>query len=118
MKKLPAVKDKKLLTEALTHRSYLNESKDEIESNERLEFLGDSILSFVVSKYLFKNFPHLNEGKLTNLRSQLVNTIMLAALARQVELGKLLKLLEKGDELSKQKAEEKAAKAALDAINS
>ena len=47
MKKLPAVKDKKLLTEALTHRSYLNESKDEIESNERLEFLGDSILSFV-----------------------------------------------------------------------
>ncbi|KKQ75207.1 MAG: Ribonuclease 3 [Candidatus Woesebacteria bacterium GW2011_GWB1_38_5b] len=97
MKKLPAVKDKKLLTEALTHRSYLNESKDEIESNERLEFLGDSILSFVVSKYLFKNFPHLNEGKLTNLRSQLVNTIMLAALARQVELGKLLKL-SKGEE--------------------
>lgn len=99
MTKLPAIKDKMLLEEAFTHRSFLNESKEKIPSNERLEFLGDSILSFIVSTYLFKEYPEFNEGKLTNLRSLLVNTKMLAALAAECDLGSHLRL-SKGEEES------------------
>ena len=99
MIKLPTIKDKRLLEEALTHRSYLNESKEKVPSNERLEFLGDSILSFVVSVYLFKTYPEFNEGKLTNLRSLLVNTRTLALIAIECELGSKLRL-SKGEEES------------------
>lgn len=99
MTKLPKIKDSKLFEEALTHRSYLNESKEKLSSNERLEFLGDSILSFVVSDYLFNKYPEFNEGKLTNLRSLLVNTKMLAGLSKECELGPLLRL-SKGEEES------------------
>ena len=96
---LPKIKNKKLLEEALTHRSYLNESREKVPSNERLEFLGDSILSFVVSTYLFTKYPEFNEGKLTNLRSLLVNTRTLAEMARECELGEKLRL-SKGEEES------------------
>ena len=96
---LPKINNTKLLEESLTHRSFLNESKEKLESNERLEFLGDSILSFVVSNYLFKTYPQFNEGKLTNLRSLLVNTKMLAELARECDLGSRLRL-SKGEEES------------------
>ncbi len=96
---LPKIKNKKLLEEALTHRSFLNESKNKVPSNERLEFLGDSILSFVVSTYLFTKYPDFNEGKLTNLRSLLVNTRTLAEMARECELGSALRL-SKGEEES------------------
>lgn len=99
MTKLPQIKNPKLLEEALTHRSFLNESKEKIPSNERMEFLGDSILSFVVSDYLFNNYQDFNEGKLTNLRSLLVNTKMLAILAKECDLGSLLRL-SKGEEES------------------
>lgn len=99
MTKLPLIKNKKLLEEALTHRSYLNEVKEKISSNERLEFLGDSILSFIVSDYLFKNYSQFNEGKLTNLRSLLVNTKMLADMAKECNLGQMLRL-SKGEEES------------------
>jgi ribonuclease-3 len=99
MIKIPTVKNQQLLEEALTHRSYLNEVKEKISSNERLEFLGDSILSFVVSDYLFSKYPDFNEGKLTNLRSLLVNTKMLAELARECDLGAKLRL-SKGEEES------------------
>lgn len=97
MTNLPNIKDKKLLEEAFTHRSYLNETTEKISSNERLEFLGDSILSFIVSDYLFNKYPEYNEGKLTNLRSLLVNTRMLAELSRECNLGKKLRL-SKGEE--------------------
>lgn len=96
---LPKIKNPKLLEESLTHRSYLNESKERRNSNERLEFLGDSILSFVVSGYLFNTYPDLDEGKLTNLRSLLVNTKMLAEVAKECDLGSLL-YLSKGEEES------------------
>ncbi len=99
MIKLPEFDDKKLLEEAVTHRSFLNESKEKVPSNERLEFLGDSVLSLVVSTHLFKKYPHFNEGKLTNLRSLLVNTKMLADLSKELELGKKLRL-SKGEEES------------------
>lgn len=96
---LPKIKNTKLQEESLTHRSYLNESKIPRNSNERLEFLGDSILSFVVSGYLFNTYPDLDEGKLTNLRSLLVNTKMLAEVAKECDLGSLL-YLSKGEEES------------------
>lgn len=99
---LPKLKNQKLFDQAFTHRSYLNEvkSKQKLESNERLEFLGDSILSFVVSDYLFKKYPHFDEGTLTNLRSLLVNTKSLAGVAKQLDFGSLLRL-SKGEEESK-----------------
>src|SRR3990167_2546576 len=93
-------KNKELFLQAFTHRSYLNEAKQKTESNERLEFLGDSILSFIVSQYLFKKYPDFNEGTLTNLRSLLVNTKSLASIAKQLDFGNLLRL-SKGEEDSK-----------------
>ncbi|MBN1263276.1 MAG: ribonuclease III [Candidatus Pacebacteria bacterium] len=91
-------KNKTLLEEALIHRSYLNESpKQKLNSNERLEFLGDSILEFVSSLFLFKRLPSYSEGKLTNIRSWLVRTSTLATLAEDLNLGDLL-LLSRGEE--------------------
>lgn len=97
--KIPNFKDKTKLEQALIHRSYLNETKEEISSNERLEFLGDSILSFVVSNHLYAKFPDFDEGRLTNLRSLLVNTKSLAEAAKELGLGSKLKL-SKGEEES------------------
>lgn len=90
-------KDKGLLEKALTHRSYLNEARERRESNERLEFLGDSILSFLVSKHLFGTYTDLPEGELTNLRSSIVRTTTLATIAKQLDLGSYL-FLSKGEE--------------------
>ena len=97
--KVPVFKDKKLFEQALTHRSYLNEVKQKISSNERLEFLGDSIISFIVSNYLYAKYQDFNEGKLTNLRSLLVNTRSLAEAGKELGLGEQLKL-SKGEEES------------------
>ena len=96
----PQFKNKKLLEQAFIHRSFLNETKEDLSSNERMEFLGDSIISFVVSKHLFAKYPQHNEGILTNLRSLLVNTKSLALLAKELGFGDLLKL-SKGEEDSK-----------------
>ena len=87
----------KLLRQAFTHRSYLNESKQNLQSNERLEFLGDAILSFVMSAYLFKLKPDDEEGDLTNLRSYIVKTKSLAEAADKLHLGEYL-LLSKGED--------------------
>lgn len=97
---IPEFKNKKLFTQAFTHRSFLNETKENIPSNERLEFLGDSILSFVVSRYLYTKFPDFDEGKLTNIRSLMVNTKSLAQIAKELDFGKELRL-SKGEEDSK-----------------
>ena len=97
---LPKLKNKKLFEEAFTHRSYLNEAKLKVSSNERLEFLGDSILSFAVSNYLFTKYPEFDEGTLTNLRSLMVNTKSLSEIAAELNMGSLLKL-SKGEEESK-----------------
>ncbi len=75
-----------LLQRALTHRSYAP------DHNERLEFLGDSILGCVIAKYLYENFPQLSEGELSRLRSNLVREETLARLAQQLDLGNHLKL--------------------------
>lgn len=100
MKTLPKFRNKKLSDQAFIHRSYLNEAKEKVESNERLEFLGDSILSFIVSDYLYKKYPLFDEGFLTNLRSLLVNTKTLAEIARELDFGSHLKL-SKGEEESR-----------------
>lgn len=84
---------------AFTHRSFLNESDEKIESNERLEFLGDSILSFITSSFLFDSRVADTEGDLTNLRSFIVKTNSLAKAAQQLDLGKYLRL-SRGEELS------------------
>src|SRR3989344_3685787 len=99
MSKLPNFKNKRLLEEALTHRSYLNEVKIKLSSNERLEFLGDSVLSLLVSDYLFDKYKNLDEGMLTNLRSLLVNKKNFSDVAKEIDLGKYLKL-SKGEEES------------------
>lgn len=92
-------KDKSLLRLAFVHRSYLNESKETNESNERLEFLGDSVLSFLTSKHLYISYPQDPEGTLTNIRSGLVKTRTLADAARKLGLGRYL-YLSKGEEES------------------
>lgn len=88
-----------LLKQAFIHRSYLNETKENIKSNERLEFLGDAILSFIISTYLYEQRPHDEEGDLTNLRSYIVKTKSLAEAAQNLNLGNYLKL-SKGEEMS------------------
>lgn len=81
-----------LLSRALTHRSYLNENKDAIEDNERLEFLGDAVLDFIVAEWLYHQYPEKPEGDLTRLRAALVYTDQLASFARQISLGQALRL--------------------------
>lgn len=91
-------KDKDFLTKALIHRSYLNEAKTSgLTSNERLEFLGDAILSFWVSKEVYNKFPDYPEGKLTFVRTHLVRTETLTKLADKLKLGEYL-LMSKGEE--------------------
>jgi ribonuclease-3 len=83
--------DAALLRTALTHRSYLNEHTDvDWEDNERLEFLGDAVLDFMLAEYLFVNFPHAHEGVLTGLRAALVRRETLARLAFSVQIGPAL----------------------------
>src|SRR3989338_8958966 len=88
-----------LLQQAFFHRSYLNEVKMNIQSNERLEFLGDSVLSLIVSYYLYTLKPTDSEGDLTNLRAHIVKTTSLAEAAEKLQLGKYLSL-SKGEEIS------------------
>ena len=85
-------KNKKLLINALTHSSYANEARDGVSSNERLEFLGDSVLSIVVSEYIYKEFNNLPEGELTKLRASLVCEKSLCQFSRELDLGKYLRL--------------------------
>ncbi|MFZ5909028.1 MAG: ribonuclease III [Chloroflexota bacterium] len=81
-----------LLARALTHRSYLNENQNALEDNERLEFLGDAVLDFVVGAWVYHHCPEMPEGDLTRIRSALVRTDTLAAFARQLGLGPALRL--------------------------
>lgn len=90
-------KNDKLLYEALSHSSFANENKKTRKSNERLEFLGDSVLSIVVSEYLFENFKHMPEGELTRIRASLVCEKSLHGFAKQIDLGTYI-MLGKGEE--------------------
>lgn len=93
-----AFKDKTLLTEALTHSSHANEMKKSgAVSNERLEFLGDSVLGMVVASLIYKGYPKMPEGEMTKLRSQIVCEKSLAAFAEDLGLGGYL-LLGRGED--------------------
>jgi ribonuclease-3 len=80
-----------LLTRALTHRSYVNEY-EAVEDNERLEFLGDAVLDFIVGAWVYNRFPEMPEGDLTKIRSALVRNDHLAKFARKLDLGRALRL--------------------------
>jgi len=88
-----------LLELAFVHKSFINENSGVIESNERLEFLGDAVLELVVTQYLYNTYPDTNEGVLTNWRSALVKGKNLAHVARGLKLGSHLKL-SKGEDSS------------------
>lgn len=92
-------KDRDLLFEALSHSSFANESKHRYRSNERLEFLGDSVLSIVVSDYLFENYTDIPEGELTKIRATLVCEKALHDFGGMINLGNYI-MLGKGEELA------------------
>ncbi len=86
-------KNKDLLKNVFIHRSYLNEHKQfYLPSNEKLEFLGDSVLSLITSMYLYKNYPTLHEGEYTDIKSAIVRTESLAVAAGDLNLGMYLHL--------------------------
>ena len=91
--------DIKLLNKALTHRSYANENSETLKHNERLEFLGDSVLDILVSDYLVHEYSEFAEGTLSKIRAAVVNETCLAKLANNIKLGNYL-LLGKGEDLS------------------
>ncbi len=108
--------DKQLLLQALKHRSYLaSTGEDRIQSNERLELLGDSVLGLVVTEYLYKSFPNEEEGRLTNLKSLLVNRYNLSRIGRDFGLGEYL-LLNEAEERSGGRARESILADAVEAI--
>lgn len=90
-------KDKALLRQAFTHRSYINENKNvRLEHNERLEFLGDAVLELVITDFLYRNYAEKPEGELTTYRSALVNSITLSEVASNLTMNDFL-LLSKGE---------------------
>ena len=108
--------NKSLLKQALTHSSYINENPDFVLlSNERLEFLGDAILDFIVAEKLYKEFPELPEGKLTAIRASLVCRDALTEVASSLGLGDYL-LLGRGEEASKGRTKPSNLANAMEAV--
>lgn len=90
-------KNKNLLKQAFTHRSYINENpKTSLSHNERLEFLGDAVLELSVTDFLYNKYPDHTEGDLTALRSALVNAVIIAEVAAELDMNEYL-LLSKGE---------------------
>ncbi len=109
-------KNDKLLKEALTHRSYLNENPSwDLPNNERLEFLGDAVLEIIVTEFLFNAYPKFQEGELTSLRAALVNYIMLSQIAKEISLDNFI-LFSKGEAKDKGKAREVILANAMEAL--
>src|SRR5258707_6292275 len=105
-----------LLHMALTHRSYIYETAGAgLSSNERLEFLGDSVLAFISADYLYHTFPDLNEGELSDLRAALVRGETLANFARAIKLGNFL-LMGKGEQGSQREGSQRVLEAAFEAV--
>lgn len=91
-------KNKNLLTEAFTHRSYLNENTSwKGNHNERLEFLGDAVLELIITEHIFLKFSEKPEGELTSLRAALVNAVMLSQIASELKINDFL-LLSRGEQ--------------------
>ncbi len=92
-------KNKDYLLEALTHRTYANEKSNNMKYNQRLEFLGDSVLSLIINEYLFKTYENYEEGILSRFKSSLVSRDSLADISRSLNLGNYI-LLGRGEEAS------------------
>ena len=84
------IKNQSIFVQALLHRSFLQRLNTPGRSNERLEFLGDSILNLIVAEYLYQHFPRADEGELTKIRSRLVNRKALAAYAKDIDLSRFV----------------------------
>jgi ribonuclease III len=88
-----AFRQRELLERALTHKSFSNENRESRSpNNERLEFLGDAVLGFVVGEVIYRSFPSLQEGALSKIKAHLVSSNMLGAKGRQLEIGKFLRM--------------------------
>lgn len=105
--------DEKILLKAITHKSYAYEK--ETESNERLEFLGDAILNLIVTEYIYKNFPELEEGDMSKLKARLVGTETLYRIGKRLDVGKFL-LLGKGEEKTEGREKKRIIGGAIEAI--
>lgn len=92
MIKLPEFKNESLFIQALTHRSYINEHPQEKDNNERLEFLGDAVLGYLVGELLYRRYEDMSEAQLTRLRSELVNEKQLAKFAIALGIGEKMRL--------------------------
>ncbi|MEM0979940.1 MAG: ribonuclease III [Cyanobacteria bacterium P01_H01_bin.58] len=92
MSRLPAFQDQSLFTQAMTHKSYAREHSAAGADNERLEFLGDAILTFLCGEFLFQRYPHKAEGDLTSLRASLVDATQLGKFGLQLQLHHHLRL--------------------------
>ncbi len=93
-------KERNYLLRALTHSSYSNENKKEkLKNNERLEFLGDSVLGLIISEYLFSHYANLEEGQLTKIRAKIVCEASLGEASRKLKLGEFM-LFGRGEELT------------------
>lgn len=103
-----------MFEQAITHRSYLNESSVAI-SNERLEFLGDAILEYIISEKIYQTYPSEPEGVLTAMRSQLVQTQTLSQIASELNLGQYLRLA-RGEELAGGRANPSLLENAVEAL--
>lgn len=109
-------KNKQLLLLALTHSSYTNENgKSEFPSNERLEFLGDSVLYIVISEYLYLNNPDIDEGKMTKTRAGVICSSSLVEAAKKIDLGRYI-LLGNGEEMTGGRTRDSLLEDALEAL--
>ena len=108
-------KNKDLLLQALTHRSYINENpRWHLDHNERLEFLGDAVLELIVTEYLYNNYPN-PEGEMTNWRAALVNAVMMAKVSTKIDLNDYL-LLSRGESKDVGRARQYILANALEAV--
>lgn len=111
-----AFRDRALLRQALVHKSYTNDlGLSGLESNERLEYLGDAVLGALVAEQLYRRFPDRDEGQLTQFRSQLVRASTLAGWARQLELGALV-LVSRGEDRAGGRSRDPLLSSAFEAI--
>src|SRR6187551_3475148 len=86
-------RDRSLLDRALTHKSFSNENREaQSPNNERLEFLGDAVLGFVIGEMIYRSFPNLQEGALSKIKAHLVSATMLSTKGRTLEIGRYLRM--------------------------
>jgi ribonuclease-3 len=108
-------KNKEILRNALIHKSYNEGLKKGLPDNEKLEFLGDSVINLVITDYLFKQFTYLNEGELSKLKAHLVSTNSLFSIARRLKLSEFV-FLGKGEEKNDGRSNKKISASLLEAV--